>query len=103
MAHEKNWVPGPPTMKKNLPGIKIPKSAEGTSFRRNAGGKPSTVGGGTIKKSGALSYGNGKPRSSGGGARGSTRHFGESVGNSGGPSWRGPSGPMSSMGFREKA
>lgn len=84
------------------PSIKIPRTP-GNSHRANAGGIPSRVGDGTLKKSGALSFGNGAPRGRGGRGSAGTGGFGGSVGNSGGPGWKGPGGPMSnSSGFREK-
>ena len=97
-----SWVPRP-SKAHNLPAMKIPKNPGTVSDRRqSAGGVPSRVGGGTIKNKGALSFGNGRPRSGGGGATGSTKGFGGSVGNSGGPGFSGPKGPMSSSGgFRE--
>ena len=95
-----SWVPRP-SKAHNLPAMKIPKNPGTVSDRRqSAGGVPSRVGGGTIKNKGALSFGNGRPKSSGGGKASGT-HFGGSAGNSGGPGWGGPGGAMHANGFRE--
>jgi hypothetical protein len=65
----------------------------------DAGGIRKKGGGGNIRKTGELSYGGGRPKSTGGGRTG-TAHFGENVGNNGGPGWAAPK-QISRNGFRD--
>lgn len=53
-----SWVPRPSKVH-NLPHMKIPKSAQGSSYRQNAGGVPSRVEGGTMKSGGFKGGGRG--------------------------------------------
>lgn len=79
------------------PSISIPKSNQGESFRTNAGGVPSRVGGGTLKKGGFKGGGRGS---------GSKGQVGPGTGPQGshpkGTRRAGNTGPkISRMGFRE--